>query len=279
MENLITLVVSIIIFCLIMFRMMHYARFYAPSYFFWIGVFFLVIGLFSTIHPLSFLFILNREIAVFILLCGLAISVVSLLCRVGKKRTSTNNQEIDKIMPEFSFNEFHEVRIYASVDKIKQTLQLNGVKDIPIAHLLMKIRGIANDDVDLSDRVSNNAPASNTFSTPDFNFFEVSHLELITTMILKSVIIFDDKKKSAPPEITSIQEFENFDTPGYVKVVMNFRFTGINEQETILSTETRVNGITQNDDRIFGYYWRIIYPGSAIIRRVWLNMIKKKSEK
>ena len=66
--------------------------------------------------------------------------------------------------------------------------------------------------------------------------------------------------------------------PGYIKVAVNFRFISINENETILTTETRNNGITHKDNRIFGYYWRIIYPGSAIIRRVWLDTIKKKSQ-
>jgi hypothetical protein len=38
----------------------------------------------------------------------------------------------------------------------------------------MGIRSIANEDVDLSDRASNNLVNSNTISTPDFNFFIVS---------------------------------------------------------------------------------------------------------
>jgi len=45
-----------------------------------------------------------------------------------------------------------------------------------------------------------------------------------------------------------------------------------------LTTETRVQGITHNDSSVFGRYWRIIYPGSAIIRRVWLDTIKKKAQ-
>jgi hypothetical protein len=45
-----------------------------------------------------------------------------------------------------------------------------------------------------------------------------------------------------------------------------------------LTNETRNNAIIQKDSRIFGYYWRIIYPRSAIIRRVWLDTIRKKAQ-
>lgn len=97
-------------------------------------------------------------------------------------------------------------------------------------------------------------------------------------MILKSVIITNNINKPAPPEIYTLEQFKSFNEPGYVKVAVNFRFISINNNETILTTETRNNGTTQNDNRIFGYYWRIIYPGSAIIRRVWLDTIKKKAQ-
>jgi len=59
--------------------MMHYARFYAPSYFFWIGAIITVIGLISLIHPLGFLFIVNRIIAGCVVIGGASISIISLL--------------------------------------------------------------------------------------------------------------------------------------------------------------------------------------------------------
>lgn len=263
---------------IMMFRLMHYAKFYAPSYFFWIGVIFIITGVISLFYPLAFLFTLNRFIAILVVIGGIIISVISLLYPVKIRHSQTNNQKIDNLLPDFAFNELHEVSINASSEKVKQILQVTGVKDIPIARLLMKIRGIADEDVDLSDRASNNLIGSDTISTPDFNFFVVAPDEWITVMILKSVIITNNVNQPAPPEISTLEQFTSFNTPGYIKVAINFRFISINENETILTTETRNNGITHKDNRIFGYYWRIIYPGSAIIRRVWLDTIKKKSQ-
>jgi len=97
-------------------------------------------------------------------------------------------------------------------------------------------------------------------------------------MILKSVIITNNANQPAPPEISTLEQFTLFNQPGYVKVAVNFRFITNDNNETILSTETRNCGITPKDNRVFGFYWRIIYPGSAIIRRVWLDTIRKNAQ-
>jgi len=262
----------------VMFRLMHYARFYAPSYFFWTGAIVMLTGLISLIHPLAFLFIPDRIIGGWVIAGGALISILSLLWPVREAHATTSGQEIDTLMPVYSFSEFHEVQITVSPERVKQTLKVTGVKDIPAAHLLMKIRGIAGDDVDMSDRAANCQAGPETFSTPDFHFFAVGQAEFITVMILKSSFATGNSNSPAPPEITSLEQFRSFNDPGYVKVVMNFRFISDDAQKTILTTETRVRGITPRDSRIFSRYWRIIYPGSAIIRRVWLDTVKNKAQ-
>lgn len=271
-------IICIIVALVIMFRLMHYARFYAPSYFFWIGLILTVVGIISLIHPLAFLFVLNRTIAADVVFVGILICLVSLFSPAILYHSKTNNQKIDALLPVYTSNEFHEVCINAPIEKVKQVLTVTGVKDIPVARLLMIIRGIADEDVDLSDRASNNQVGAETISTPDFNFFVVSPDEWVTVMILKAVIITNDADKPATPEILTLEQFEAFNDPGYVKVAVNFRFIRKSDDQTILTTETRNNGITLKDSHVFGIYWRIIYPGSAIIRRVWLDTIKKKAQ-
>lgn len=264
---------------ILLLRLMHYARFYAPSYFFWTGAILSVIGMISLVHPLAFLFIMDRTIAAFVAGSGVLVSVVSLVWPVKETHPSENDKEIDALMPEFSFNEFHEVMIQSSPERVKQVLHVTGIKDIPVAKILMQIRGIANDDLDMSDRASKSDTGSDSFSTPDFNFFTPVPDEYVTLMIIKSAMVTDKNRHPAPPEISKPDEFISFNKPGYVKVAMNFRFFSRDNRKTLLTTETRVRGITPGDSRTFGRYWRIIYPGSAIIRRVWLDAVKKKAEK
>jgi hypothetical protein len=253
----------------ILFRLMHYAHFYAPSYFFWIGAIIALVGGVSLIKPLAFLFILNRGIAVSALCGGLLVSIVALYWPTSLYHSQTN-QELDVFLPEYSFCEYHEVVINASPEKVKQALHTTAVADIPAILFLMKIRGIAKEK-DLSDKVTNNPPNSGTFSTPDFNFIVVDSTEMITVMVLKA------SAKTPPPVVSTKEQFLNFNEPGYVKVAVNFRIIPLENGLTLLSTETRNHGVTEKDRRVFGRYWRMIYPGSAIIRRVWLDTLAKKA--
>ena len=44
------------------------------------------------------------------------------------------------------------------------------------------------------------------------------------------------------------------------------------------STETRVFATDDSARRRFAAFWRVIYPGSALIRRMWLRAIQRRAE-
>jgi hypothetical protein len=43
-------------------------------------------------------------------------------------------------------------------------------------------------------------------------------------------------------------------------------------------SETRVHTTDAAAERRFAAYWRLIYPGSAFIRRMWLEAIRQRAE-
>jgi hypothetical protein len=47
---------------------------------------------------------------------------------------------------------------------------------------------------------------------------------------------------------------------------------------TRLTTETRVYATDASSRRRFAGYWRVIYPGSALIRRMWLRAVRERAE-
>jgi hypothetical protein len=47
---------------------------------------------------------------------------------------------------------------------------------------------------------------------------------------------------------------------------------------SIVTTETRVYANTPGALRRFGVYWRLIHPGSDLIRRMWLRAIAHRAE-
>jgi hypothetical protein len=58
---------------------------------------------------------------------------------------------------------------------------------------------------------------------------------------------------------------------------MNFFVTADGPGGSIVSTETRVFANSAAASRRFAAYWRIIYPGSALIRRMWLRAIERRA--
>jgi hypothetical protein len=66
---------------------------------------------------------------------------------------------------------------------------------------------------------------------------------------------------------------------GYAKAVMNF-YLAVRADNTgvILTTETRILASDPATRRKFARYWRVIFPGSALIRRMWLRAIKRRAE-
>ncbi len=69
-------------------------------------------------------------------------------------------------------------------------------------------------------------------------------------------------------------EFPAFDEPGWAKVAFNFRAAGGE-----LSTETRIRATDPGSRRKFGRYWRLVMPGSALIRRDWLRAARRRAER
>jgi len=59
---------------------------------------------------------------------------------------------------------------------------------------------------------------------------------------------------------------------------MNFNVEDAGGGMSRLVTQTRVAATDAEAERAFARYWRVIYPGSALIRRMWLRAIKARAE-
>ena len=65
--------------------------------------------------------------------------------------------------------------------------------------------------------------------------------------------------------------------PGFALAAMNFAVHPDGAGGSFVSTETRVFANSPDARRRFAAYWRVIYPGSAIIRRMWLRAIERRA--
>jgi hypothetical protein len=84
----------------------------------------------------------------------------------------------------------------------------------------------------------------------------------------------------APPGVDCALTPETFKTtlaPGFALAAMNFLVTPDGPDASFVSTETRVFANGPTAQRRFARYWRVIYPGSAFIRRMWLRAVERRA--
>lgn len=74
------------------------------------------------------------------------------------------------------------------------------------------------------------------------------------------------------------ERFRALEAPGFAKATMNFLVEDRGGDTCVLTTETRVHATDDSSRRRFAAYWRVIYPGSALIRRMWLRAIRLRAE-
>jgi hypothetical protein len=72
--------------------------------------------------------------------------------------------------------------------------------------------------------------------------------------------------------------FAAFAERGYAKAVMGFRVTPQGGGRCRVDTETRIHATDAAARRKFALYWRVVAPGSALIRRSWLQAIRRRAE-
>jgi hypothetical protein len=80
------------------------------------------------------------------------------------------------------------------------------------------------------------------------------------------------------PRVGTAREWLDFAEPGYVKAAMSF-WAAPEGAGTRLTTETRIHVTDSASRRRFARYWRLIRPGSGLIRRSWLRAAKRRAER
>jgi hypothetical protein len=79
------------------------------------------------------------------------------------------------------------------------------------------------------------------------------------------------------PRLRTAREWLDFAEPGYVKAALSF--SAVTEGSgTRLETETRIHATDAVSRRRFARYWRVIRPGSGLMRRGWLRAAKRRAE-
>jgi hypothetical protein len=188
----------------------------------------------------------RRGAAIFV--AGMALVLIALIWPAGEDRVMTATSKLDRLMTRWQFVERHEIRIAAPPERIYAAIRSVTAGEIRFFQVLTAVRcmGRCRENESIL-----HAPAAK----PILDVALGSGFRMLADDAPRELVI---GTRVAPRTFA----------------VMNFHVDG----DGLVTTETRVFAKTDADRRKFAIYWRFIRPGSGIIRRSWLEAIKRRAE-
>jgi hypothetical protein len=245
----------------------------------YLGLITMFVGGVSVLKPLKFLVIDSRWQALGVMAAGLAIVVIGASLPSKEIRVSPPRTQLDQFVPAYQFNEFHSVRIAAPKDKVYTALKQVTAEEILFFHTLVWLRRLGRPGPESILNPPPNTPLLEVATKTTFILLaEDPSREIVVGTLVAAPRGWRPRGERTPEAFKALVASQQ---PGFVLAAMNFRLEECDAATgpcTLLTTETRVYAMDASSRHAFARYWRVIYPGSSLIRRMWLRAIKKRAE-
>ena len=227
-------------------------------------------GFILVVKPIERLHVTSRSRGVAIVGIGVLVAGIGLSIPASESRVEKPATRLDEFMPVWQFGEHHRIRVAAPPDRAFDAIRHVRANEISLFSTLTWIR-----------RGGRKTPAgilNAGDSTPLLDVATASGFIYLANdapreLVIGTVVI-------APPGSRGVLTGQVFKTalpPGFALAAMNFVVAPDGRNASVISTETRVFANSADSRRRFARYWRVIYPGSAIIRRMWLRAVQRRA--
>ncbi|MGE5646458.1 MAG: hypothetical protein ACM336_11765 [Acidobacteriota bacterium] len=226
-------------------------------------------GLANLIIPFRFLGVRKRFAGALVLAAGVAMSYAALYWPAPLVHAAGRKTVIDCTMPDYQFSERHSTRIHARPERVMQAVREATFGDMKSLATLMKIR-----------EVVVRAPASDVSGWRDKRILEsFASSGYISGGSEREIGLFGpwNAKTNRRPDVHTLQEFAAYREPGAVKMGFYFNVEDTGGGWSKITAETRVAAPGGNSQGL-ARYWRLIVPGSGLLRLQWLEGIKRRAE-
>lgn len=237
----------------------------------YIGLVVAGVGLLLLIKPVASLRIRTRRRALMVVCAGLLLVVTGFLLPAAESRVTRTETRLDEFMPTWQFGERHSTEVDAPPARVFEALEQVRADEIRLFRTLTWIRRGGRALPEGILHAGSNRPLIDI--AVDGGFLRLAE-DAPRELVIGTVV-------AAPPRAEwplSAQVFQQKLPPGFAVAAMNFRVTEIGPGRSLVSTETRVYANSPGARRRFAVYWRLIYPGSALIRRMWLRAVERRAE-
>jgi len=168
---------------------------------------------------------------------------------------------IDKYLKDFDFRKYHSRDIRAGAQDVHAAIETADFYQSKVIRLLFALRGLPDD----------------MFSPEGFS--KVGIMELEKKEGQESVLGAIFNPIGFRPVWVTPEEYRKFEGKGYVKVAMNLLVTGIDDNCSLLSSETRVRCTSLRARVAFTPYWLLMNRSIGLVRTMMLRRIQQEAEK
>jgi hypothetical protein len=234
------------------------------------------LGAVSVARPLKFCGIASRPYGMVVMLCGVAVFVIGVNLPAPEKRIAARTALLDDFVPAYQFAEFHAVRIKAPRERV-----FAAIRDVPANEIMLfrTLTWIRRSGQPMPESILNPPPNEPILSVAMRTGFMKLAEDPGREIVLGTLVAAPPNWRPKEDKKPTPEDFKALHAPGFALAAMNFRINDAGNGETLATTETRVYATDASTRRKFATYWRLIYPGSALIRVMWLRAIQHRAEK
>ncbi len=242
----------------------------AGSLLVYLGLVSALIGLLTVVKPMPFPRVRRRSQGLTILVAAAILLAIGFLLPAPESRVSGVNSHLDEFLPVWQFRETHSIIVAAPPERVYQAMKQVRADEILLFRTLTWIRRGGRD---LPESILNAGSREALIDVAIKSGFGSLADEAPKELVIGTVVLAPSRTHgSLTPNF-----FRTPPPPGFAIAAMNFTVRPDGAGGSRVSTETRVFASGPSAKRRFARYWRLIYPGSALIRRMWLRAIRERS--
>jgi hypothetical protein len=237
----------------------------------YLGLVMAAAGLLLLLKPIPRLGVRTRWRGAGVAGAGVVIAGIGLILPAPESRVAQAQTRLDEFMPVWQFSEVHSLRVAAPPARVFEVMNRVRPDEIFLFRTLIAIRGAGQ-------------PPPQNVQNAITSYTSLHDIAVHSTFV---ALANDPPRESVDGTIVggppgprvplTAAIFKKALPPGYALAAMNTLVTPDGAGGSIVSTETRVFANSPAARRRFAAYWRVIYPGSALIRRMMLRAIARRA--
>jgi hypothetical protein len=233
----------------------------------YLGVAIAVGGVILMVKPTRRFGVPTRGRAGIVVIAGITVIAIAIMAPAWESRAGRVITRLDAFAPVWQFQERHAIHIAAPPARVFDAIKRVRADEIWLFHTLTWIRRGGRP---LPEGILNAGALEPIIDVAtDTSFVRLAE-DAPRELVVGTVVGAPAGRRGT---LTSV-DFHKTLPPGFTLATMNFLVTP-DGSGSIVSTETRVFANSRPARRRFAAYWRVIYPGSALIRRMWLRAIER----